>query len=580
MSNSARPNAVGEKWTYTDDEILGFFPKPWTPRPQQIIAIKKINAAFRAGKRVVALEMPVGGGKSLVCMTFANAAKALGGTHFITCQKILQRQYEHDFPVPAMEILMGRSNYGCTHPDAKPDTDAAHGVCREKGRGILGVCVDEDAAGPDPLGGEGRSVLQRAVALELPACANLCPYWKKLQEVHDHPIALFNFSSFLFQQRIGRFGERNLMVIDEAHLIEQNLMGFVSLELTEWALSIINIRITRDITSKEQFSEWLAETDILRLIDAALDTAENDAEDVPEDLSQAEADALRELQMKLSNFMAYLDKTEWILETVEYKGRRGPERKIVARPLYAKDFAEDLLFRHAERVLVMSGTILDARIWGENIGFKPGEVELIQTPCDFPVENRPIFLTYAGNCARRTLDETKPKLARAVKGIMHAHRGQRGLIHTQSHDLANFLRSEVNDPRFLFADAFDGDKEEMLQAHAEREDSVLVSPGMKEGVDLKGALGRFQILLKVPWPSLGDKVVKTRADQDQKWYSWLTALGACQSLGRVVRSKDDWGWSYILDSGFESFLSHNGQMIPDWIKEAFRRELPKEIRRG
>ncbi|MGH9392338.1 MAG: DEAD/DEAH box helicase family protein, partial [Vicinamibacteria bacterium] len=281
----AAPETERRPWTLTDEEVLALFPKPFTPRPQQVAAIKQINAAFRSGKRVVALEMPVGSGKSFVCMTFANAARTIGGTHFATAQKVLQRQYERDFPSPAMEVLMGRSNYPCTHPEAQADTDAAHGVCRQRNKGILSSCIDEDAA---PFDGSNRSIAQRAVALELPAGCHRCPYWKKLQEVHDHPIALFNFSSFLFQQRIGRFGKRNLMLIDEAHATEGNLMSFVALELTEWALSILGVRIERDITSKAQFAEWLRETDILRKIDDALKSAE-DTEDVPEDLSQVEA---------------------------------------------------------------------------------------------------------------------------------------------------------------------------------------------------------------------------------------------------------------------------------------------------
>jgi len=572
------PQASGlVPWTFTDEEVLAQFPVGKTPRPQQIIAIKQINAAFRSGKRVIALEMPVGSGKSFVCMAFANIARTLNGTHFATAAKILQRQYERDFPSPAMEVLMGRANYPCNHPEAEPGTDAAHGICRRKNKGILSSCIDESAAPPDT---SDRSILQRAVALELPATCHLCPYWSQLQRCADHPITLFNFSSFLFQQRIGRFAKRSLMLIDECHATEENLMSFVSLELTEWSLSIVNVKLSVDINSKAQFTDWLRETDLLRKIDDALKDAEDGSEDVPEDISQVEAEALKELQMKLSNFMTYLDKTEWILETVEYKTRRGDlEKKIVARPLYAKGFAEDLLFRHADRVLAMSGTILDAKIWAENLGLNPDDVAFVSMDSDFPVENRPIFLRYAGNCSRKTLEETKPRLVVMVKAILNAHAGQRGLIHTQSHELAAFLRREVASPRFLFADQFDGDKDEMLQTHAEHEDSVLVSPGMKEGVDLRDELGRFNVILKMPYASIGDKVVKERMERDPKWYAYKTILGLLQSFGRTTRSKNDWSFTYVLDSGFENLLYKNSSLIPGWVKASFQRELPKKIRR-
>jgi ATP-dependent DNA helicase DinG len=565
-------------WTFSDEEVLAQFPAGKTPRPQQIAAIKQINAAFRSGKRVVGLEMPVGSGKSFVCMTFANAARALEGTHFATAAKLLQVQYQRDFPSPAMEVLMGRANYACNHPEAEPGTDAAHGVCRRKNKGILSACVDPSAAPPDA---SDRSILQRAVALELPAACHSCPYWAQLQRCADHPITLFNFSSFLFQQRIGRFGKRSLMLIDECHTTEANLMNFVTVELTEWSLAIVDVRLNRQIASKEQFADWLRETDLLRKIDIALKDAKEGDENIPEDFSQVEVEALQELQMKLGNFMTYLDKTEWVLETVEYRDRRGdPTRKILARPLFAKHFAEDLLFRHADRVLAMSGTILDARVWAENLGLDPAEVGFVSMDSDFPVENRPIFLRYAGNCSRKTLEETKPKLVMMVKAILNAHSGQRGLIHTQSHELAAFLRREVASPRFLFADQFDGDKEEMLQAHAEREDSVLVSPGMKEGVDLRDELGRFNVVLKMPYASIGDKVVKERMERDPKWYSYKTVLDLLQSFGRTTRSKTDWSYTYVLDSGLENLLYRNGSMIPGWVKASFRRELPKEIRRA
>jgi Rad3-related DNA helicase len=573
------PAVSSNPWTFTDEEVLAQFPAGKAPRPQQVEAIKKINAAFRSGKKVVALEMPTGGGKSFICMAFANVAKTAGSTHFVTCQKILQKQYAKDFPSPAMEILMGRSNYACTHELAEgKNLDAAHGICRTRNKGILGDCVDHSAIPAEALSG-GITPLQAAVALALPPSCHHCPYWQQLQKCSDHPITLFNFSSFLFQQRIGRFGKRGLMIVDEGHSIETNLMNFVTLELKEWALSIVGVKITRDISSKAQFAEWLRETDLVRKIADRLRTSAEDSEDVPEGLDAVQTDALRELEGKVSNFLTYLDKTEWVLETSSYIGRDDqPTKKITARPLYAKDFAEGLLFRHADRVLVMSATILDVRVWAENLGLSKNDVALVQTPCDFPVENRPIFLTYAGNCGRKYIDDTRPKLLRAVRGILGAHKGQRGMIHTQSFEFSKMIWNEIDSDRLLFQDHFQGGKEEMLEEHARRTDSIIVAPGMKEGVDLKGSLARFQIIMKVPWPSLGDKVVKERADRDSDWYAWQTALGFVQSLGRIVRSKDDWGWTYVLDQGLEMFLSRNGRLIPAWVREAFVRTLPKEIR--
>jgi Rad3-related DNA helicase len=378
------------------------------------------------------------------------------------------------------------------------------------------------------------------------------------------------------------------MIIDEGHNVEAELMKFVTVELSEWALSLVGIKITKTISSKEQFTEWLRETDLLRLVQEATKAAE-ETEDDPEGFGKEEADALRELQMKIENFMAYLEKTQWVLETVAYQDRNGDDRrKIVARPLYAKDFAEDLLFRHADHVLFMSATILDVNVWGTNLGIKPEHLEHVQSPCDFPVENRPVFLEYAGNLGYKYFtpeqnpsNPTKPKFIHKIKQIMARHKGQRGLIHCHSFEFSKILKYEVADPRFLFQDDFKGDKSAMLAAHSKREDSVIVAPAMHEGFDFKDDLSRFQILAKVPWPSMTDKVIKERMNLDNRWYAWLTALKIVQSMGRSVRSKTDWAYTYIIDQGFDGFLGRNGQMIPRYIKDAFHKYAPKEeIRRA
>jgi Rad3-related DNA helicase len=380
-----------------------------------------------------------------------------------------------------------------------------------------------------------------------------------------------------------------LLIIDEAHGIEGQLMNYVTLELTDWALSIINVRIKQNISSKAEFVEWLRNEDVARKIDKALQDCEEGSEDTPEDLTKEESDALKELQGKIANFLQYLDQTEWILETVDYKTRRGdPTRKIVARPLYVKAFTQDLLFRHADRVIVMSATILDHKIWAENLGINLDELEHIQTPCDFAPENRPCFLEFAGNFGRKHFsaemnpkNPTKPKFVAKVKQLLDRHKGQRGVIHCHSFELLNVLRDEVASPRFLFADQFNKDKQEMIRVHAGRPDSVIVDPAVAEGFDFKDELARWQIIAKIPWPSLGDKLIKERAARDDRFYGWLCALRIVQSYGRICRSSSDFGYTYLIDQGWEFFYAKHGSMIPRWMKDALRKYAPKpeELRR-
>lgn len=562
-------------WQYCADEILAHFPDGFDPRPQQLIAISKISQAFTEGKRVVALEMPTGGGKSFICYAVAKTVAQDGKTHFLTIQKNLQDQYAKDFPSPMVELLKGRANYGCT----LGGENAAKAPCTDQKKGILPECIK---------GGDQAEVRRAAVQLQLSPDDHYCPYWKQLQTCSGHAITLFNFSSFLFQQQIGRFGKRQLMIIDEAHNIESQLMNFVSMELTEWALSIIDVEIDREITSRDQLVEWLREKEVFGRIDKMLQEDNHSDLELDKDISQIESEALKELKGKIENFLRYLNKTDWVIDTIKYKTKWKEEaRKIQARPLYAKDFAKDLLFSKADRILVMSATILDVDVWAENLGLTRNEIGHIETPCDFPVENRPIHLDYAGNCGRKyfTVEQnpknpTKPKFIEKIKQILIRHQGQRGMIHCHSFELARVLRDEVRSDRFLFQDDFKGDKQAMLLAHSKRADSVMVAPAMHEGFDLKGDLSRFQVIAKIPWPSLGDKIIKERASRDNRWYGWQTALKLVQSIGRSVRSTSDWAYTYIVDSGFEGFFSRNGRQIPQYIKDAMRKYAPSKVRRG
>lgn len=574
-------------WTHGYDEIAAKFDPRKTPRQAQKDFIAQGVEAFRNGKRFLIGALPTGAGKSDVAKAFGDVVAEEFGAYMITPQKALQDQYERDFPSPQMELLKGRSNYACTHPRATPGMDAGHAVCHALKKGILKDCVDGSGwTGAVDDDGEPKGILSAAVRLELSPSMHFCPYWKQLQKCSDSSLTLFNFSSFLFQRRIGRFQKRSILIIDEGHRIEEEVLKYVTIELTDWALGIIDLEIDRQITDKQQLVDWLREKEVSAKIATKLGQLDDEGNSTDKDLREVEKDALTELKDKLTLFLQYLEREEWIVETVPYFVRGERRVKIVGRPLYAKNFAQDLLFAHAERVIVMSATILNVELWARNLGINPAELAYIEAPLEFPSEDRPIHLETCGNMGKKYLtakenpkDPTAPKFVRKVKQILERHKGQRGIIHSHSFDISNLLRDEVGSTRFLFQDNFKGDKKAMMAEHATRPDSVIVAPSMAEGFDFKGDLARFQIIAKIPWPSLGDKLIKERADRDDSYYGWLTALKLVQSYGRICRFKGDWGYTYIVDSGFQFFFGKHGHMLPPWFKEALNRYPPKAIRR-
>ena len=89
---------------------------------------------------------------------------------------------------------------------------------------------------------------------------------------------------------------------------------------------------------------------------------------------------------------------------------------------------------------------------------------------------------------------------------------------------------------------------------------------MTEGVDLKGDLSRFQIVCKVPFPFLGDKLIRKKMNKWDWWYDLQTAKTIIQSVGRSVRSETDTAVTYILDSSWERFFNKNKALFgPEFL---------------
>ena len=111
----------------------------------------------------------------------------------------------------------------------------------------------------------------------------------------------------------------------------------------------------------------------------------------------------------------------------------------------------------------------------------------------------------------------------------------------------------------------------MLEKHlGSTEPTVLVSPSMMSGVDLKDDLARFQILLKVPYPNVASNKIKGRQKTNKDWYAWKTVVDTLQMYGRSTRTETDFSDTFILDSNFSDLLKYNSHMIPKYFTDAIK----------
>jgi Rad3-related DNA helicase len=117
-----------------------------------------------------------------------------------------------------------------------------------------------------------------------------------------------------------------------------------------------------------------------------------------------------------------------------------------------------------------------------------------------------------------------------------------------------------------------GEGDEAYEAWIEdgRNDSVLLSVAMCEGIDLKDDLARFQILFKCPYPAQ-DEFIRRRMELDdgQQWYTYQAQTATIQAYGRAVRSPDDWAEFWVLDATAE-YLFRDIRDLPPFFADAWK----------
>lgn len=148
-----------------------------------------------------------------------------------------------------------------------------------------------------------------------------------------------------------------------------------------------------------------------------------------------------------------------------------------------------------------------------------------------------------------------------MQAILDEHQDEKGIIHCHTYKIARYLKYNIKSRKYanriLIHDSQNRDA--VLQKHMNsKEPTVLLSPSMTEGVDLKGDLSRFQIICKVPYPYLGDPIIRKRMSKNSKWYPMKAAMSIVQACGRSVRTVDDTAVTYILDSDWSSFYRKTG----------------------
>jgi len=277
-------------------------------------------------------------------------------------------------------------------------------------------------------------------------------------------------------------------------------------------------------------------------------------------------------------------------ETAGEDGRGGWVRDndggpLVLKPVTIDRFGAQMLWRHAERWLCMSATIVSAEQMAESLGVGDGEWAVVRVPMTFPEENRPIYQCPVANMTAKDKAEAWPAMVDGIVAVLgqDKYRGERVLVHAVSYALADAItqglrRKGIGREVVTYRGA--GEREQAIAKYRSVRGAVMVASSLDRGVDFKGDDCRCVIVAKVPFPYLGDPQVSKRMHQPggNEWYVVQTVRTVVQMTGRGVRSSDDWADTWVLDAQFGTNLWKKARrMFPKWWSSAVefvpRREL-------
>lgn len=532
----------------------------YEPRDIQIEALEFIKHNIRRGKKYMMLNSPTGTGKSYFAVMFINwylnYINPEARFDILTNSKILQNQYTREFSF--IKSLKGRNSYTCHTYNCS---------CQE--------------------GKEMNKALKRT--------CDSCPYDLAFQSWITSDIGLTNFHLFntlhLFVPGHMERKRCNVLIIDEAHDFESILCDFITMKISERSLKLLGFNDMKIFKIAEQLKNVKTVIKFIDFIDNYFITELSMLLDNMKSLlsqqriTQAEkikvSKYITNIESALESYKTFSksmdeetdDIHNWVLdvekETTTGK-RLSMELSYTLQPVWSKKYLNDYIWKYYDHIIFMSGTILDKDMFAYLNGIDSSLCSYYNIKSPFSVKRRPIYYIKVGKMTFENKEQTWEKQKKVLDKIVSRNKDKKGIIHTTNYEISNWIKEYYKDnDRFLFHTTDDRDK--ILYQHmTSTKPTILVSPSMMNGVDLKDELSRFQIIIKIPYPNIKSQKIKKRQKDYPDWYNWKTVVDLIQSYGRSIRSEEDWCETYILDESLSNVMRYNYKYLPEYFTDAIK----------
>lgn len=507
-------------------------------REKQVKAIEAFWGENK-GKRFHVYQMFAGSGKTLLSMTLAGMMP--GKVACLCSTKQLQDQMMKDFPEAG--YIKGRGNYQCV----------ANG----------GDCVECLHSSDSPC--EMRSE---------------CEYQIAKEEMKRKKIHVMNYHYFLnlmnydpkWVMDIG--GGYDLVVCDEADVLEQILTEFIAVEIGKEYGKRIGVEVPYRVSSKAKDVEniWRDWAEKAGRIVWGFYKGEFAREMDKKGIVEGTKDWMRS-EKKIKGVMQGLGflkenvTKEWLFE--------DKDGRYSFKPLWMNErMFENVMGKFGKRFLFMSGSLPSKQAYCRLIGLGEDDCFYAKTGSNVPVENRLIYIDYKGSMGGKKQGETLPSVVKRIEELLDIYEGKKGIVHTVSFKLMEVIYEQLGkDYQHRIVLHKPGmDKDALIKGFKSGgRDKVLFSPSCTRGVDLPDDYCRFVVMPKAPFGYLGDKLISSRfysGQWGQKWYSEMAAQDLIQGTARGLRHEGDWCDCWLLDEDFKRVFVRG--LVPDWMMDGKR----------
>ena len=538
------------------DWMVNWSLKGHYPRNSQIKLINKINWAIGEGYKNIILEAGTGIGKSAIATTLANMYE---DSYILTMTKQLQEQYLDDFGDMLVEIK-GRGNYKCNY------------------KGNCDFCIKAE--------------------YNLRKCGD-CEYNLAFKKAVEAKNVITNYD-YLYYAGVANplLDSRELLILDEAHNLERKMLMLSSSELnreyisTKFGIDIFEPLMygTKSINElKRKPDYWVGLCDdLIKECKKRIKKIEGDAdksvqvtldefESNPSKYSNFDYVEKQNLEQDMKSFAAIslgLSYNELIIDLPDKNSILDNNMDISAefKPYSVLDDTQNLL-KMGNICIFLTGTLGSKDKFCQWNNINPDETYYIYEKSPFDVAKRPIYVDFVGRMSgfRRGIPNWKNKRAiKKIKEILDMHKNEKGVIHTSSNEQAFWIMNHLKEYNLMFVGG--EDRNRILKDFTEsKENIILIGASIKDGVDFKGDLCRFQIVFKIPYPQLNEQV-KYRRDLDPKWFYYQTVMALMQAYGRGIRDNDDYCVMYIIDSSFKQLFNYNRGFFNEYFAEAVQKK--------